>query len=48
MRKRPRFSQVDVDGNGFVEWEEFCVLMYRKVCNTYGVSESIPDVQKGS
>jgi hypothetical protein len=23
--------QVDVDGSGAVEWDEFCVLMYRKV-----------------
>ena len=24
-------DQVDVDGSGAVEWDEFCVLMYRKV-----------------
>ena len=24
-------NQVDVDGSGAVEWDEFCVLMYRKV-----------------
>ena len=23
--------QVDVDGSGAVEWEEFCVLMYKKM-----------------
>ena len=24
-------NQVDVDGSGAVEWEEFCVLMYKKM-----------------
>ena len=25
------FNQVDVDGSGAVEWDEFCVLMYKKM-----------------
>ena len=25
------FTQVDVDGSGAVEWDEFCVLMYKKM-----------------
>ena len=24
-------NEVDVDGSGAVEWEEFCVLIYRKM-----------------
>ena len=24
-------EQVDVDGSGAVEWEEFCVLIYKKM-----------------
>ena len=31
LMKPTCFVKVDVDGSGAVEWEEFCVLMYKKM-----------------
>ncbi len=34
-RLKLRALQVDVDGSGAVEWEEFCVLMHKKESNIF-------------
>jgi hypothetical protein len=34
--------QVDVDGSGAVEWEEFCVLMHKKVINNNNIFRTLP------
>ena len=31
LAHRTHTEQVDVDGSGAVEWEEFCVLIYKKM-----------------